>query len=273
METIPKVILLNVKREEDLPKNFLTHYQTHIYCKKGSFLFLFKGKKYECGKGDFVFWFAETDVKNVLFSQDFEGDVLLVEKQFLINNIPDQSWGIDVQLYSRENPILELSGKADKAKVLINFNRLNEAFQTKKHLFYEDVLNLQMKLFLFEMWNIFSSVYDRRKRSTQTGTLYERFQKLVQLHCMQEREVSFYAEKLNITPKYLNFVCKQNSGTTASEWIQRNAKERIIILLHRKNLNISEIADEMNFSSRSFFTKKKKKLLGATPKEFRERLG
>ncbi|WP_439488804.1 helix-turn-helix domain-containing protein [Algoriphagus sp.] len=37
-------------------------------------------------------------------------------------------------------------------------------------------------------------------------------------------------------------------------------------------MNISEIADEMGFSSRSFFTRYVKKLLGMTPKEYRERI-
>lgn len=75
-----------------------------------------------------------------------------------------------------------------------------------------------------------------------------------------------------ITPKYLNYISKINTRITASEWIQRNAKERIIFLLQNKTLNISEIANEMDFSSRSFFTRYVKKLLGVTPKEYRERI-
>ncbi|RZK97312.1 MAG: AraC family transcriptional regulator, partial [Pedobacter sp.] len=132
-------------------------------------------------------------------------------------------------------------------------------------------LKLQMHLFILEMWHVFANEYEQRKHSLQTGTLYERFIKLVQQHCMQHREVKFYANELNITAKYLNHLCKIHSGVTASEWIQRHAKERIIILLQNKNLNISEIADEMEFSSRSFFTRYVKKLLGVTPNEYRGR--
>jgi AraC-like DNA-binding protein len=90
---------------------------------------------------------------------------------------------------------------------------------------------------------------------------------------MKEREVQFYAGQLNITAKYLNAVSKQNSGITASEWIQRFVKERIVLLLQNKNLNIAEISDEMRFSSRSFFTRYVKKVLGLTPSEYRDRLG
>ena len=90
---------------------------------------------------------------------------------------------------------------------------------------------------------------------------------------MKEREVRYYAGRLNITAKHLNYICKQNTDVSASEWIQRYAKERIIILLQNKNLNIAEIADKMEFSSRSFFTRYVKKMLGITPSEYRNRLG
>ncbi|WP_425287340.1 AraC family transcriptional regulator [Lutimonas vermicola] len=39
------------------------------------------------------------------------------------------------------------------------------------------------------------------------------------------------------------------------------------------HLNITEIADEMEFSSRSFFTRYVKKVLGMTPSEYCLRLG
>jgi len=45
-----------------------------------------------------------------------------------------------------------------------------------------------------------------------------------------------------------------------------------IILLQNKPLNISEIANKIEFSSRSFFTRYVKKLLGVTPSEYRGRL-
>jgi AraC-like DNA-binding protein len=130
-----------------------------------------------------------------------------------------------------------------------------------------------MQLFILEMWHTFAKEYERRKRTLQTGTLYERFIHLLQEHCMTAREVQFYANQLNITAKYLNAISKQNSGITASEWIQRFVRERVIMLLQDRQLNIAEIADKMDFSSRSFFTRYVKKLLGLTPTEFRNRLG
>jgi len=112
-----------------------------------------------------------------------------------------------------------LNDQKDRQRVLTNFQLLNDKFQDKKHRFYEEVLKLQMRLFILEMWHTFANEYERRKRTLQSGSLYERFVHLVQEHCMAKREVRFYANTLNVTPKYLNFVCKQNSGVTASDWI------------------------------------------------------
>ncbi|WP_206073085.1 helix-turn-helix domain-containing protein [Pontibacter flavimaris] len=210
---------------------------------------------------------------DLTFSKKVNATVLLVERDFLDENIPDQSWSIDALLHSRDNPVLHLTEKKDKHRVLLNFHLLHGKFSDTEHRFYHETLKLQMQVFLLEMWHTFANEFERHKRTIESGTLYERFMQLVHQHCMKEREVRFYANKLNITAKYLNYVCKQNSAVTASEWIQRYVRETIILLLQVKNLNISGIADEMEFSSRSFFTRYVKKLIGMTPREFRNRLG
>jgi AraC-like DNA-binding protein len=254
------------------PHQFLEHFHTHILCSRGSIGFVFNDKHYSAKAGEFIFWFAESRLTQVTFSKTFKASVLFVERNFLDNAIPDQSWSIDALLHSKANPVLHLHHKSDKAKVVLNFSLLYDRFLEKEHLFYNDALQLQMQLFIFEMWHIFANEYERRKRTIDSGSLYERFMRLVHDHCMEEREVQFYASRLHITAKHLNYVCKQNTGLTASEWIQRYAKERIILLLKNKNLHIAEIADKMAFSSRSFFTRYVKKLIGVTPREFRNRL-
>ncbi|WP_437396171.1 helix-turn-helix domain-containing protein [Flagellimonas lutimaris] len=268
----PRIVLLELSKETRFPIDFNTYYHTHLFCHQGSISFLFNNVAMQCKGNEFLFWFAESQLKDLVFSKAFKATVLLVEKHFLYDNIPDQSWSIDAILHSRQYPIKQLNEKNDRKRVLSNFKWLYERFQYKEHRFYEEVLKLQMRLFILEMWHTFANEYERRKRTLQTGSLYERFNHLIQEHCIGEREVRFYADKLNVTPKYLNYVCKQNSGTTASEWIQRYSKERIILLLQNKNLNIAEIADKMMFSSRSFFTRYVKKVLGATPTEYRNRL-
>ena len=270
---ISYIVMLELSGEKDFPNDFQLNYHTHLFCHCGSLTFLFNDTRMKCKRGEFLFWFANSNLSDLKFSKDFRATVLLVENHFLNDNLPDQNWRIDATLHSRQYPVLLLNDISDRKRVLLNFQLLHDKFMDNKHRFYEEVLKLQMRLFIFEMWHTFANEYERRKRSLQTGTLYERFMSLIQEYCLKEREVQFYANKLHVTAKYLNFVSKQSSGITASEWIRRNAKERIILLLQNENLNIAEIADEMEFSSRSFFTRYVKKILDVTPSEYRNRLG
>ena len=267
------IILFEAIGNVELPDDFLHRFHTHIFCQRGSIEFVFNDNSYKCKPGEFVFWFADSKLADLTFSKNFKGAILLVESHFLNANIPDQSWGIDALLHSKENPVLHINDKKNKQKVLSNFHLLYDKFLETEHRFYDEALKLQMQLFILEMWHTFADEYDHRKRTLQSGTLYEGFMQLIQEHCMKEREVQFYAKRLHITAKYLNYVCKQNTGVSASEWIQRYSKERIVLLLKNTNLNIAEIADKMEFSSRSFFTRYVKKLFGVTPSEFRNRLG
>lgn len=266
-----KVLLFKTASKAQFPEDFQTRFHTHIYCQSGSVKFTFNGQQHQSKKGEFIFWLAGLDVSDISFSANFKATLLFVDSNLLTSNLPSAITSIDSVIHSKENPILH-PDKKDKEKILKNFQLLFDQSQETNHRFYEEMLKLQMQIFLLEMWHIFEDELDRKKRSLQSGTLYERFLQLVQQHCMKEREVRFYSDKLNITPKYLNYICKINTRITASEWIQRYAKERIILLLQNKDLNISEIADEMDFSSRSFFTRYVKKLLGVSPSEFRNRM-
>lgn len=266
------IILYKTTSTEELPLDFQSKFHTHIYCERGIVQFTFNNGSWHGKTDEFIFWLAGSDVSDVSFSPNFRGTVLLVEKKFLTDNVPSVNRSIDALLYSRENPVLHPGNKQDKKKILGNFQLLYDRSKETDHRFYEEALKLQMQLFLLEMWHIFAEEHDRRKRTLQSGTLYERFVQLVQQHCMAEREVKFYADRLHITPKYLNQVCKINTGIQASQWIQRYTKERIIFLLQNKNLSIAEIADKMNFSSYSFFARYVKKVLGMSPRAYRKRI-
>ncbi len=271
-DNLQRIIMLKVNNEKDFPNDFVLNFHTHLICHRGRIDFLFNDVKMNCKSGEFLFWFAKSNLNDIKCSKSFKATVLLVENQFLNNNIPDQNWGIDATLHSRQNPIKQLDNEIDRQRVLSSFQLLNNKFQDKEHRFYEEALKLQMRLFILEMWHTFANEYERRKRTLQIGILYERFMHLVQEYCTKEREVKFYANQLHISAKYLNSICKQNSNITASEWIHRNTKDRIVLLLQNPSLNIAEIASEMEFSSRSFFTRYTKKLLGVTPSEYRNRM-
>jgi AraC family transcriptional regulator, transcriptional activator of pobA len=266
-----EIIVLEMTGKGKLPKDYTQHYFTHILCHTGKARFLMETKSYLIAKNDIVIVLPYAGLKNLKCSRDFKATCLLVSFELMSKNNPDIGWGIKGFLFSKENPVVSLS-EMDVGKCLYNFKLLKEKYEDRGHRFHKEIINLQLQIFVMEMWNIFSREIEKRSVSNQKGSLFERFLQLVQEHCMEEREVDFYAAKLFVTSKYLTEVCKKNSGKTASEWIQNYTTQRLIILLENKSLSFTEIADTLNFSSQSFFSRYVRKVLGVSPSDYRLRM-
>ena len=88
----------------------------------------------------------------------------------------------------------------------------------------------------------------------------------------QQRQVTFYADKLRITPKHLSSVVKSISGKTAGEWIENFVVMEAKVLLKKTDLPVQEIATVLSFPNQSFFGKYFKKITGVSPTQFRKNL-
>ena len=90
-------------------------------------------------------------------------------------------------------------------------------------------------------------------------------------HFRESREVTFYARMFNLSPKYFSTLIKQETGISASEWIDRYVVLQAKYLLdHRRSLNIQQIANHLGFSEQASFSRFFKKETGLSPKEYRE---
>lgn len=89
-------------------------------------------------------------------------------------------------------------------------------------------------------------------------------------NCIQERNVAFYADKLCISSKHLNDLCRDSFGKTVSAIIY----ERVILEAKREiaftDKDIREIAYGLEFNDPSYFSRFFKKNVGMTPDEFRK---
>ena len=96
-----------------------------------------------------------------------------------------------------------------------------------------------------------------------------RFQRLVQKHALQERNVGFYARRLQLTPHYLCALIKQTSGKTVMDWVNEEVIKEAKDLLQSGELQTQEVARELNFPDHASFTKYFKRETGLTPQAFR----
>jgi AraC family transcriptional activator of pobA len=111
-----------------------------------------------------------------------------------------------------------------------------------------------------------------RPSMDDTGSIFIRFRNLLTKEFWRHRSLSFYANNLNITPKYLSEVIKRQSGKTAGEWINSAIILEAKVLLQNKEYNIAQISDKLHFSDQSVFGKFFKSHEGISPAEYRKGL-
>ena len=87
-----------------------------------------------------------------------------------------------------------------------------------------------------------------------------------------ERDVSYYAERLNVSPKYLSATIKRVTGHSVTSYIDRHTIPILKDYLDDERLSLTQIADHMNFTSLSYFSRYCTKHLGLSPSEYRHSL-
>lgn len=103
--------------------------------------------------------------------------------------------------------------------------------------------------------------------------LVDRFLKLVQMHCRQERQLDFYAQELCISAKYLAATVKAVTGKTAGDWIEDYVMLEAKAMLTNTDMTISQISDHLHFPDTSTFGKYFRRHTGLSPKEFKKQSG
>ncbi len=100
-------------------------------------------------------------------------------------------------------------------------------------------------------------------------SVFDRFIALVNKHYREQHQLSFYADKMCMSERYLSTLVRQQSGKTAKEWIDRAIITTAKVMLRHGNHTLVEITEALNFTNVSFFCKYFKRLAGMTPGEYR----
>lgn len=108
-----------------------------------------------------------------------------------------------------------------------------------------------------------------QKGSTSTRH-FQRFLDLLHTTEVKHRPVEFYASELCMSPKYLSFVCKKQSGKSANEWITEQVMEDIRYYLKQTDYSVKQVCDLLGFPNPSFFGKYVKEHFGVTPIQLRQ---
>ncbi|WP_075590219.1 AraC family transcriptional regulator [Labilibacter marinus] len=169
---------------------------------------------------------------------------------------------------------LKLSELATKYKLINQPVNFNQEFQLMMEEYQRPQPNVNiLKSYLnIILWKIAELPVDRGIKQIDIHPTILNYRKLIDSHYLSEKTLDFYSDKLLLSKRSLNNICKKETGRSASSLIN----ERIIVeskrLLKHTNNSISEIAYHLSFNDPSHFVKFFKTKSNLTPGEFRDKL-
>ncbi len=148
------------------------------------------------------------------------------------------------------------------------------------HLLYHTVnrqpLSMQStRALLTGMLNELHALHERTTVNTQKTPsrqqeILQRFITLLNRHAAKEHNISFYADRLCLTPNHLGATICEASGLTAMQWIHRYIIQQAKLQLLYSDHPVWQISETLNFPNPSFFSKFFKRETGMTPAEYRQ---
>lgn len=230
------------------------------------------GQSYTIQANDLLICMPEVMIENREINKDFKFKAIFMSVDYAFNMIPISVRSWNFKMFFEHNPKIHLT---DSEVAIFNcyFDLLKDKFADTSNPYRDHVINALVEALVYDFRNVFDNLLRIKPRPISSGeNIFDKFIEELSNAYPKQRNVAYYANLLNITPKYLSVVCKKVSGRNASKIIDSYVIKDIERLLRNSRKSIKEISVELDFPNTSFFGRYVKKNFGYTPNELRRRL-
>ena len=240
-------------------------------CKKGRAQYSIDTREQMVKPGDLLFISERHIVDNYMASPDFECLCIMVSTAFyhdFVQNVKNVS---SLLIFSTNNPVVQLAPR--EIQVYSNYYQtIREKMADSNHHYRTDLVKALLLAMFYDMSNVIWRVEQQgTKTKKRADAIFAQFIRLLEENYRHERRVSWYAQQLCITPKYLSEIVKQVSKRTTNEWIDSYVILEIRVQLRNSTKNIKQICNELHFPNQSFMGKYFKEHVGVSPSEYRKK--
>ena len=106
--------------------------------------------------------------------------------------------------------------------------------------------------------------------NSRSEELYNQFLNAVEHFFNRYADVAFYAEQLNVSPRYLGQVTRRIAERSPKSIIDERITTEIALLLTKTNKPLKEIAQQLGFSSQAHLSRYFKKQKGVSPSQYKQ---
>lgn len=243
-----------------------------VFCLEGSFEIEIDSIKHTVRKNSILVILPKQTIKYWKPSKDFNAHMTIISSNFSETRDGFKKT-TSLFLLLKNHPVAEV-GEEDINLLNTLYALLEKKTKDAEGLLRDLTIQYLVQAVFFEFCRLLLENIDIQsyKYISHKDETFEKFLKLVEnCHC-KERDISFYASKLSLTPKYLSSLVRDVSGKLAGDWIESYVIMEAKALLVSSNLNIQEICYELNFPTPSCFTRYFKRITGMTPSKFKTQM-
>lgn len=253
----------------DLASDRLRNYVAHVLCYEGECEFTFNLGRFHLHAHDSMIVREGRLVENIVTSDDFKAKVIYVKDHFIELATPQSNYGMQGTLSLFLNPVMPLTDSRF-AILKQDFDNIETRLNWQVSMFHQDVMINAVQTMIIDYFEIHAHIYKETEQSTQTTKVMSDFLAMLERGDYREhRDITYYADQLCVTPKYLSEIRKKSSGMAANFWINRFTILEISRLLRDKTISFTEITEMFNFSSTSYFSRYVQNNLGVSPSAYR----
>ena len=201
-------------------------------------------------------------------SEDISMPTIVISKQLVKNLQLSYQQLLPLFLFLRDNISIPLNN--DELDLLLDhYSLLNKILQSNDSFRIGSARHLVESLILTLGHLAQPHIIKANYKKSRQETIFGEFIGMIPQYYQKERSLNFYAEKMCLTPKHLSEVIKKVSRKSANSLIDNFVCLEAKAMLKSSNMTIQQISDELNFPSQSFFGKYFKRVVGVSPKEYR----
>lgn len=265
-----EVMFLNDLREITNLSTMRKGYNTIIHCQGGRILVEIGGnQQIKIRPGQMLLIPAGKLVQPLMISTDVNASVMLISDKMLKSALGNQLSIWNKAMYMKEIYVVEEAGWVEAME-----SYARTIFKTGTlPVLYREIISSFLRMMLLMLCEELMRHEDMTTLNDASTThdkeVFNQFLQLLSQQNQKRQRVSFYADKMNISPKYLSSICKKVSGKNPMRWITENAMQDCYSLLKDTDLSVKEISNRLGFPNPSFFGQYFREQAGVTPMEYR----
>ncbi|MGN0236305.1 MAG: helix-turn-helix domain-containing protein [Paludibacteraceae bacterium] len=255
-----------------------------LVCRAGQLRIEINQMSYDMKENDLLFCMPDFLLGHYMHTPDFQCYMLTFTSESLKDVIYSclclESHWFDKLLYLKNRPIISLTGK--RAEVCYAYGQLFGLYAKETNVYQKRIHNVLAQALIYEMISWVDETMQSEPAvntqplsvdaSNHTMQLFGDFMNLLQQNRSSRHSVSWYADKMAISAKYLTYICNQVSKRTPSDFINEIAVREIKRRLTGTNDSIKEIAIDMDFSTASSFCKYFRLHTGMSAQAYRKQM-